>query len=50
MQAAAARAFAAGFPTVYLRATPGNAPFYISLGWQQIKEDVAGLNILSLSR
>lgn len=50
VQAAAARAFAAGFPTVYLCATPGNAPFYIPLGWQQIEEDVAGLNILSLSR
>ncbi|MGO4741116.1 GNAT family N-acetyltransferase [Bosea sp. 2KB_26] len=50
VQAAAARAFEAGFPTVYLCATPDNAPFYLPLGWRQIEANVAGLNILSLSR
>ena len=50
VRAAAARAFEAGFPTVYLCATPDNTPFYFPLGWQQIEANVAGLNILSHSR
>jgi GNAT superfamily N-acetyltransferase len=50
VEAAAARAFAAGCATVYLCATPQNSPLYLALGWRQIEADVAGLNIFVLSR
>ncbi|WP_425467758.1 GNAT family N-acetyltransferase [Phreatobacter stygius] len=50
VKAAATRAFEAGIGMLYLCATPDKAPFYMSLGWRQIEENVAGLNVLSLSR
>ncbi|CAH1673038.1 MULTISPECIES: GNAT family N-acetyltransferase [unclassified Chelatococcus] len=50
VEAAATMAFAAGNDTVYLCASPDNAPFYIGLGWRLIEENVAGVTILALSR
>ncbi|WP_245458223.1 GNAT family N-acetyltransferase [Mesorhizobium sp. M6A.T.Cr.TU.016.01.1.1] len=50
VRAAVKIAFETGVDTVYLCATPDNTPLYISLGWRQIEQNVAGLNILSLSR
>lgn len=49
VRAAMTKAFGAGVDTIYLCATPDNTPLYVSLGWRQIEENVAGLNILTIS-
>lgn len=47
MEAVLARAADAGVTTVYLCATPENAPYYARRGWQRIEMDVGGLDILA---
>lgn len=47
IEAALERAFKQGIDIVYLCATAENSAYYISLGWRQIEENVAGLNVFS---
>jgi len=48
--AAADAAFALQFSRIFLCATPENSSFYERAGWQRLEEDVAGLNVFSMSR
>lgn len=46
MEAVVALAAASGVGTVYLCATPDNAPYYAKRGWRRVEQDVAGMTIL----
>nr|WP_313372352.1 GNAT family N-acetyltransferase [Brucella intermedia] len=50
IEAALERAFKQGIDTVYLCAIAENSAYYVSLGWQQIEEDVSGLNIFRFGK
>lgn len=50
IETALEKAFTQGIDTVYLCATAENSAYYVSLGWQQIEENVSGVNIFSFSK
>lgn len=48
--AAVNAAFDLGFSQVFLCATPENSSFYQRASWKRLEEDVAGLNVFTISR